>query len=314
MIRGAIFDRHFLFMTPQVTVGMAFYNPGVDFELAIKSVFAQTFTDWELVLVDDGSIDGSLEFAQSIADPRVRVYSDGKNMGASIRMNEVIQQAQTPYLIRMDADDVLHPQRIEIQYAELLKYGNDAIVGTATYSIDTQSQVLGFTPSKQFQSTGYAARHDLVQPTVAASIEWFRNHPYSKDWVYRRCEDAELWCRASVDSKYINMEMPLVYYREVGNYSLKKQMATYFGLFNLIYDHHFKQPWKFSALLGKELFRLFLIGTLTSFGKSNWFISRRYRPLTAAQKRHAEAGLEIVRNQVLPIRHFSVGESRLVQQ
>jgi glycosyltransferase involved in cell wall biosynthesis len=223
-------------------------------------------------------------------------------MGASIRMNEVIEQAQTPYLIRMDADDVLHPQRIEIQYAELLKYGSDAIVGTATYSIDTQSQVLGFTPSKQFQSTGYAARHDLVQPTVAASIEWFRNHPYSKDWVYRRCEDAELWCRASVDSKYINMEMPLVYYREVGNYSLKKQMATYFGLFNLIYDHHFKQPWKFSTLLGKELFRLFLIGTLTSFGKSNWFISRRYRPLTAAQKRHAEAGLEIVRSQVLPIR------------
>jgi glycosyltransferase involved in cell wall biosynthesis len=288
-------------VTPQVTVGMAFYNPGVDFELAIKSVFAQTFTDWELVLVDDGSTDGSLEFARSIADPRVRVYSDGKNMGASIRMNEVIEQAQTPYLIRMDADDVLHPQRIEIQYAELLKYGSDAIVGTATYSIDTQSQVLGFTPSKQFQSTGYAARHDLVQPTVAASIEWFHNHPYSKDWVYRRCEDAELWCRASVDSKYINMEMPLVYYREVGNYSLKKQMATYFGLFNLIYDHHFKQPWKFSALLGKELFRLFLIGTLTSFGKSNWFISRRYRPLTAAQKRHAEAGLEIVRNQVLPI-------------
>jgi glycosyltransferase involved in cell wall biosynthesis len=286
---------------PKVTVGLAFYNPGADFELAIKSVFAQTFTDWEFILVDDGSNDGSLEFAQSIDDPRVRVFSDGKNVGASIRMNEVITAAQTPYLIRMDADDVLHPQRVEIQYAELLKHGKEAIVGTATYSIDTQSQVIGFTPSKQFQAFGYAARHNLVQPTVAASIEWFLQHPYSKDWVYRRCEDAELWCRASADSKYINMEMPLVYYREVGNYSLKKQMATYLGLFNIIYDHHFQQPWRFSLLMGKELFRLFIISTLTALGKSEWFVSRRYRPLTSAQKLHAEAGLAIVRNQVLPL-------------
>jgi glycosyltransferase involved in cell wall biosynthesis len=289
-------------MNPKVTVGMAFYNPGlVDFELAIKSVFAQTFTNWELVLVDDGSTDGSLAFARSITDLRVRVYSDGKNMGANVRMNEIIQAVQTPYLIRMDADDILHPQRIEIQYQELLKHGSDTIVGTSTYSIDTHSRVLGFTPSSQFQATGYAARHNLVQPTVAASIEWFHQHPYSQDWVYRRCEDAELWCRASSDSRYINMEMPLVYYREVGNYSLRKQMATYFGLFNIIYDHHFRQPWRFSYLMGKELCRLFIISFLTAFGKSNWFVSRRYRPLTPAQKRHAEAGLEIVRNQVLPL-------------
>jgi glycosyltransferase involved in cell wall biosynthesis len=286
---------------PRVTIGLSFYNPGADFELAIKSVFAQTFTDWELVLVDDGSTDGSLEFARSIVDSRVRVYSDGQNVGSSIRMNEVIQATQTPYLIRMDADDILHPQRVEIQYAELLKHGNEAIVGTATYSINTQSQAVGFTPSKQFQAFGYAARHNLVQPTVAASIEWFLKHPYSKDWVYRRCEDAELWCRASADSKYINMALPLVYYREVGNYSLKKQMATYFGLFNIIYDHHFHQPWRFSWLLGKELFRLFLVGTLTALGKSNWFIARRYHPLTPAQKLHAEAGLKVVHNQILPI-------------
>ena len=286
---------------PKVTVGLAFYNPGADFELAIKSVFAQTFTDWEFILVDDGSNDGSLEFAQSIDDPRVRVLSDGKNVGASIRMNEVIAAAQTAYLIRMDADDILHPQRVEIQYAELLKHGNEAIVGSSTYSIDTKSQVMGFTPSKQFQAFGYAARHNLVQPTVSASIEWFLKHPYSKDWVYRRCEDAELWCRASVDSKYINIETPLVYYREVGNYSLKKQIATYFGLFNIIYDHHFQQPWHFSLLMGKELLRLFIISTLTALGKSDWFVSRRYRPLTSDQKLHAEDGLAIVHNQVLPV-------------
>lgn len=287
-------------MNPLVTVGIAFYNPGADFELALKSVFAQTFQDWELVLVDDGSTDGSLELARSLCDPRVRVYSDGHNMGASIRMNEVINQAKAPYLIRMDADDILHPQRIERQYQELVKHGNNVAIGSSTYSINVASQVLGFTLSKQQQYQGYAARHNMIQPTLAASIEWFKNHPYSKDWVYRRCEDAELWCRATADSKYINMEAPLVYYREVGNYSLKKQIATYFGLFNLIYEYHFHQPLKFTLLLGKELFRLWLAAMLTSFGKSHWFISRRYRPLSEAQRRHAEAGLAIVHAQILP--------------
>ncbi len=288
-------------MNPLVTVGIAFYNPGADFELAIKSVFAQTFQDWELLLVDDGSNDGSLEFARRLQDPRVRVYSDGQNSGASVRMNEVIAQAKTPYLIRMDADDILHPQRIEIQYAELIKHGTDTIVGTSTYSIDVDSRAMGFTMSKQQQYVGYAARHNLIQPTIAASIQWFLDHPYSKDWVYRRCEDAELWCRSSPDSKFINMETPLVYYREVGNYSLRKQIGTYFGLFNLIYEYHFPEPWKFTSLLGKELFRLWVAAVLTSFGKSDWFISRRYQPLNNAQRRHAEAGLEIVRSQVLPL-------------
>ena len=66
-------------------------------------------------------------------------------------------------------------------------------------------------------------------------------------------------------------------------------------------DLHFQQPWHFSLLMGKELLRLFIISTLTALGKSDWFVSRRYRPLTSAQKLHAEDGLAIVRNQVLPL-------------
>ena len=64
-------------MTPRVTVGIAFRNPGRYFEPALKSVLLQTFTDWELILVDDGSSDESLTLARSLKDPRVRVYSDG---------------------------------------------------------------------------------------------------------------------------------------------------------------------------------------------------------------------------------------------
>jgi len=62
-----------------ITIGMPFYNAEKYLADAIRSVFAQTYQDWELILMDDGSTDQSLEIAKSVDDPRVRVFSDGKN-------------------------------------------------------------------------------------------------------------------------------------------------------------------------------------------------------------------------------------------
>ncbi|MBC8153806.1 MAG: glycosyltransferase, partial [Bacteroidetes bacterium] len=64
-------------MTPLVTVGLPFYNAASTLDMAIRSVVAQTLTDWELLLFDDGSTDGSLAIARSFIDPRIRVLADG---------------------------------------------------------------------------------------------------------------------------------------------------------------------------------------------------------------------------------------------
>ncbi len=66
---------------PAVTIGLPFHNNQTFLLDTIRSVFAQSFGDWELDLVDDGSSDNSLELARSIQDPRVRVFSDGVNKG-----------------------------------------------------------------------------------------------------------------------------------------------------------------------------------------------------------------------------------------
>ena len=134
-------------MTPKLTIGISFKNPGEYFEITLKSIFAQTFTDWELVLIDDGSTDGSVEYAKNINDPRVRVYVDGKSQGLSVRLNQLIQVAQAPYFFRMDADDIMHPDRLEKQYQALTNHDNMTLVGTAAYSIDEDSNILGFSSS-----------------------------------------------------------------------------------------------------------------------------------------------------------------------
>ena len=109
-------------MKPQITIGISFKNPGKYFRLALQSIFAQTFTtNWELILVDDGSTDDSLILVKSLEDERVYVYSDGQSKGLNVRLNQMIQLANAPYFVRMDADDIMHPQRLEKQY------GNDLL-------------------------------------------------------------------------------------------------------------------------------------------------------------------------------------------
>ena len=89
-----------------ITIGIPFYNAEAYLADAIRSVFAQTYEDWELILIDDGSTDNSLAIARSVDDPRVRVYSDGKNKKLASRLNELTQLATYEFIARMDADDV----------------------------------------------------------------------------------------------------------------------------------------------------------------------------------------------------------------
>ena len=177
---------------PDVTIGISFKNPGQYFTLALQSVFAQTFTTWELLLMDDGSSDGSTELVQSLRDPRVQVLSDGASRSLSVRLNELVGLAKGRYFVRMDADDAMHPDRLQRQVETLEKENRSTVVGSAAYSIDRDSTVIGYRPAAPRQRLGFSARHSFHHPTVAGPISWFRQNPYSECPVYNRAEDAEI--------------------------------------------------------------------------------------------------------------------------
>ena len=104
-----------------ISIGIPFYNAEAYLEDAIKSVLAQTFQEWELILVDDGSSDGSLDIAKKYEqlDSRIRVISDGLNKKLPTRLNEIIKEAKFNLIARMDADDLMDIERLEKQYAFL---------------------------------------------------------------------------------------------------------------------------------------------------------------------------------------------------
>ncbi len=221
-------------MQPAISIGIPFKDPGPYFELALKSVFAQTYNDWELILVDDGSTDDSLSLARALKDTRVRVYSDGINRGLSVRLNQIAELAQAPYCARMDADDVMHPERIAKQYKVLCNSNGNTVAGTAAYSINTRSQVVGGKPVPMKPLSGFGVRHSFVHPSIAASTAWFRRNPYSTKSCYLRGEDAELWCRTKSNSEFVHLPEKLLFYREDPGLRFSNYTGTGIALLNII--------------------------------------------------------------------------------
>ncbi|MFH1281197.1 MAG: glycosyltransferase family A protein, partial [Candidatus Omnitrophota bacterium] len=129
--------------TNLVSIGIPFYNSAEFIKDAIRSVFAQTYKQWELILIDDGSSDDSLSIANSIQDSRVRVISDGKHVGLVGRLNQIIELSRGEYIARMDADDLMHPRRIELQACYLREHPQLDAAGSAMYSLARDYSVIG---------------------------------------------------------------------------------------------------------------------------------------------------------------------------
>lgn len=200
----------------QVSIGLPFYNSQHTLPDAIRSVFAQTFQDWELILVNDGSTDDSLRIAQSVNDPRVRVVSDSLNRGLAFRLNQLSHLARGTYLVRMDADDLMHPERLATQVAFLEANPTVDLVGSAVYTIDPASQVVGMRGTEPLDSrlAMVIKRGLFVHPTVTARTTWFRRNPYDDSLAYVRSEDLEFWCRTCQRSVFAKLAKPLLFYRE----------------------------------------------------------------------------------------------------
>ena len=219
------------------TIAIPFYNPGESFEWAIRSVFAQTVSDWELLLIDDGSSDGSADYARSIRDKRVRVISDGARRGLSYRLNQSIDVADTDLYFRMDSDDMMHPRRIEIQREILSNSPANTVCGSAAYYINKNNIILG---GKNVMKAAFENfKCPFIHPTVATRLTWLRKYKYTNNPLYYRCEDFELWFRARSDLHVVNLPERLLYYRESGSKTRVENMIySYAGLLGLSYNYY----------------------------------------------------------------------------
>jgi len=229
---------------PKVSVVMPVYNTRPYLEEAIASIFAQTYRNWELVIVDDFSTDGSWEYVCGIRDPRVRVARNERNMRNSYTLNRGIALATGEYIAKMDADDVSFPERIERQMEYLREHPEVDAVGCGLYRVDRDLKLITvnippaahrdivrfIAPGRKFV---FGPSFPITDGCLVARRSWFLRWQYDPAIPYAQDFDQNL--RSHYDSVFANLQEPLYLYRRVGVTSswLSQTKAVWYKLGSL---------------------------------------------------------------------------------
>lgn len=137
---------------PKISILMPVYNAERFLAAALDSILAQTFTDFELLILDDGSTDGSPELVRSYQDPRIRYFQNRGNLGISATLNKGIELAAAPLIARMDADDICYPERLQKQYNYMQQHQECALVACWVRVVNEQGE---FVRQDDFKSQYY---------------------------------------------------------------------------------------------------------------------------------------------------------------
>jgi glycosyltransferase involved in cell wall biosynthesis len=220
---------------PQVSVILPVYNGEAYLREAVDSILAQTFADFELLIINDGSTDGSERIIASYKDNRVKHLKNEQNRGLIFSLNRGVEAAKGTYLARMDADDIALPERLEKQLAYLQRTGA-GIVASRVKLIDPEGNPLPDWPEDRDNVRPEHIRRYLrksnciAHPTVFGKTELFKRYPYHFGQKYS--EDYDLWLRMAADKIRIEkMEEPLLLHRILpSSFTRSKKTNLFYGL------------------------------------------------------------------------------------
>ncbi len=231
---------------PLVSVIMPAYNAEKYIVQALNSLLAQTYSNWELLVADDGSSDVTRQLINSFEDSRIFSHHQDDNQGYLKTWNNLLQKAQGEYITFLDADDYIHEKRLQLLVDFLNSHPEVHICGTGIAFVDNEQQVLGERtyPSEwdELKQCLYSSTHFpfcgsavMIRKKVAETVGGYRlffdrigweDH----DWLIRCCEKF----RAS------NLQQTLYYYRqnhtsvtrsvEVNDHSIQKLVIKNIGL------------------------------------------------------------------------------------
>ncbi len=201
-------------ITPLISVAMPVYNGEIHLAEALDSILAQTYTNFEFVIIDDGSTDNSLQLLQQYQkrDARIRLITR-ENRNLATTLNDIIDLSRGKWIARMDQDDIALPHRFERQLDWLEKTGADIagswiqLFGTVDKRIIKHSQTDEAIKMELLFGTSFA------HPTVMMKTDLVKKLRYDKAW--EKCEDYDLWERAAhVGWKMTNVPEVLLMYRQ----------------------------------------------------------------------------------------------------
>jgi glycosyltransferase involved in cell wall biosynthesis len=207
-------------MTPAVSVVIPVYNGEPYLALALDSVLAQTFTDFEIVLIDDGSTDRTMEIVHTYrrkAPSHFRTVITRQNKGIVQSLNEGIQECRGELIARMDADDIARPNRFALQVKYMSEHPECVLVGSRVMLIDPEGapirEWITELTHEEIDRTHLERGWPVVHPTVMMRREVVNElGGYRKQ--YETLEDLDLFLRLAEHGKLANLPEVLLDYRQ----------------------------------------------------------------------------------------------------
>jgi glycosyltransferase involved in cell wall biosynthesis len=207
---------------PKVTVLMPVYNGEKYLRQAIDSILSQTFSDFEFIIIDDGSTDKSLEIIISYQDSRICIMQNGTNQGLVSSLNKGLNLAKGKYIARMDCDDISLPERLAQQVNFLEQNTLVSVLGTAAQIIDSNNHldtIINFPETNFLIQWNLCFSSPLVHPSIMMRNDICKRvNYYTSDVIYGRekysGEDYDLWRRLSKITQLANLPNVLLHLRK----------------------------------------------------------------------------------------------------
>lgn len=201
------------------------HNAGAFLDESIPSILAQTLEDFELLIIDDASIDNSRAIIQRYAeqDSRIRLIENQTNQGIIETRNQLFRLAEADYLALMDADDICHPQRLAKQRQFLQDNEPVAAVGCAIEHFGDRDGC--YFPPRQHEQimAGLTFGNAMLNPGVTVRREALRRHGIECDAHYRGAADYDMWLRLGKVERLANLPEVLFRYR---NHAVQESSAN----------------------------------------------------------------------------------------
>lgn len=202
---------------PVISVAMPVYNGEKHLAEAVDSILSQTFTNFELIIIDDGSTDNSLQFLHGYQkrDARIRLITR-ENRNLATTLNDIIDLARGKWIARMDQDDIALPQRFERQLQWLEKTGADICGSWVNLFGAIDRRCIKHPQTDDAIKMELMFGTPFAHPSVMMRTAMVRQLRYDRAW--EKCEDYDLWERAArAGWKMANIQEVLLLYRQHGN-------------------------------------------------------------------------------------------------
>jgi glycosyltransferase involved in cell wall biosynthesis len=200
---------------PKLSIIMPVYNSEDYIIEAVNSMLNQTFTDFELIIINDGSTDNSLKIIESFKDNRIKIINNDKNLKLIRTLNKGLEASSGRYIARMDADDISHKKRLETQVNYLDEFKETAVLGTSVKVIGNKSAYTRPFSLKEYDDikSYLYVNNCIVHPTTMFRSYLVKEYGFEYSMEYPHAEDYDFFLRISKQHKIEILKDRLLNYR-----------------------------------------------------------------------------------------------------